>query len=76
MNQLGFTKQSKARKQLLSKDTNKSCAKTTELILLDQLVQVDAEQFKDETQVLPVNESIFQPQQMMIVVLVHLLVQL
>lgn len=34
--------------QLLSKNPNESRAEASELVLLDQLVQVDAQQFEDQ----------------------------
>jgi hypothetical protein len=76
VDQLCLSQQSKTVDQLLSENAYKGRGQSAELILLDQLVKVDAEQLEDQTQVLPVDEGILQSQQMVVVVLVHLLVQL
>lgn len=62
--------------ELRSEDLNELCAKTLELILLDQLVEVGREQFEDEAQVIFVDERISQPENVVLVVRIALLVQL
>ncbi len=62
--------------ELRSEDLNELCAKALELILLDQLVEVGREQFEDEAQVIFVDERISQPENVVLVVRIALLVQL
>ena len=76
MNQTGLVEQSQAVEQLLGEYANKSSTETTELVLLNQLVQIDAEQLEYQTKMLSMNECIFKPQQVVIVVLIKLGVQL
>ena len=76
MNQACLVEQAQSVEQLLCEHADERRTKTAELVLLDQLVQVDTQQFKHETQMLSVDESILKPQEVVIVVLVHLLVQL
>jgi hypothetical protein len=61
---------------LLGKNTDESRAQTTKLVLLDQLIKIDTEQFKDQTEMLPVDESILQTKQVVVVVLVIFAVKL
>lgn len=72
MNESGLVEEGKAVEQLLGKDSDQRRAETTELILFDELIQVDAEQFKDEAQMLAMDESILQPQKVVIVIFVEL----
>lgn len=76
MDQFGLAKQCQAIEQLLRKYSHECGTQTTELVLLDQLVQVNAEQLKDKAKMLPVDERVLQAQEMVVVVFVHLLVQL
>ena len=76
VDQAGLVQKRQPVQELLSEDPDQSCAKTTELVLLDQLVQVDTEELEDQTQVLFVYEGVFQPQQVMIIVLVELGIKL
>lgn len=76
MNQPRLVEQRKPVKQLLGKDSDQRRAQPAELVLFDELVQVDAQQLEDQAQMLPVNECILEPEQMMIVVLVELGVEL
>ena len=71
-----LVQETKGVQELLSKHPHKRGTQPSELILLDQLVKVDAEQFETQTEVLPVNEGILQPKEMMVVVLVKLVVEL
>jgi hypothetical protein len=71
VDQFRLVQQTQTIQKLLCKDAHQRGAQTSELILLDQLVQVDRQQLKDQAQVLFVDESILQPQNVMIVVLVH-----
>lgn len=76
MYQPRLVQQTKRIEQLLRKDPNQRRTQSTELILLDELVEVDTQQLKDQTQMLLVNESILQSQNMMIVMLIKLTVKL
>ena len=71
MYQLRLTQQTKPIQQLLREDPHKRCAQPSELVLLDQLVQIHRQQLKHKTQMLPVNESVLQPQNVVVIVLVH-----
>ena len=76
MDQPGLVQEAETAQKLLCKDANESGAQPPELVLLDQLVQVDAKQLEDETEMLSVDEGILQSEQVMIVVFVELAVQL
>lgn len=76
MYQPSLVEESQAVQELLSKHPHQCGTKTPELILLDQLIEVDAEQLKDQTQVLLVYECILESQQVVIIVLVELRVEL
>jgi hypothetical protein len=60
----------------LSEHANQSSAESSELVLLDKLVKIDAKELKNQAKMLAVNESVFKSQQMMVVVLVKLRVEL
>lgn len=62
MDQPGLVQETQAVEKLLSKHTNKRRAEAAELILLDQLIQVDTEQLKNETEMLTVDEGVLQSQ--------------
>lgn len=62
--------------QLLCEHAHERCAETPELVLFDQLVEIDAQQFENKAQMLPVYERVLQTQDMVVVVLVELRVQL
>ena len=49
-------------RRLLCKDADERRTKPSELILLDQLIQVDAKKLEDKTQMLAVYERVFQAQ--------------
>ena len=76
MDESGLVQQCQTIEQLLGKYSNQCCTKTTKLILLNELVKVDAEQLEHKTEVLSVNECVFESQKMMIVILVKLRVEL
>lgn len=57
--------------ELLRKHTDECSTQSAELILFDELVQIDTEQFKHQAQMLSVNECVFQPQEMVVIVLVQ-----
>ena len=59
MDQSRLIEQGKPIQQLLRKDADQGRAQASELVLLDQLVQVDTKQLEDQAQVLPMNEGIF-----------------
>lgn len=61
---------------MLREYSNECRAQSAELVLLDELVKVHAEQLKHQTQMLPVNEGIFQAQNVVVIVLVVLAVEL
>jgi hypothetical protein len=46
------------------------------LVLLDQLVQVDTEQFEDETEMLSMDECVFEAEEMVVIVFVEFCIQL
>jgi len=71
VNQSRLAQKAKAVQQLLCKHSHKGGAETSELVLLDQFVQVDRQQFKDKTKMLSVDECVFEAENMMVVVLVH-----
>lgn len=71
-----LAQQTQAVKQLLRKDPHEGSAQASELILLYQFVEIDREQFKHKTQMLPVNEGILEPQNVVVVVLVHTAIEL
>jgi hypothetical protein len=76
MNEPRLVQETKGVQKLLSKHPDKSRAQPSELVLLDELVQIHTEQLEDETKMLLVNEGVFQPQDVVIVVLVELAVEL
>lgn len=76
MNESRLVQKGEAVEQLLGKDSDQGGAEATELVLLDELVQIDTKQLEDKTEVLPVNECIFQSQEVMIVVFVEFCVEL
>lgn len=76
VDQSRLAQQAETVQKLLSKDSHESGAKTSELILLDQLVQIDREELKHQTQMLPVDERVLESHDVMIVVLVHTAVKL
>jgi hypothetical protein len=57
---------------LLCEHSHKSSAETTELILLDELVKVDTQQLENKAQVLTMDESILQTEEMVIIMLIEL----
>jgi hypothetical protein len=76
MNQSRLVQERKTCEQLLGKYSHQCGAQASELVLLDQLVEIDAQQFKDKTQMLSVYKSILQSQEVMVIILIHLLIQL
>lgn len=76
VNQARLVEQCKTIEKLLSKDADQSGAESSELVLLDKLVQVDAEELKHQAKMLTVDECVLQAQKMMVVVLVELRVEL
>lgn len=76
MDQMSLVQKAQGIQQLLCKDTDESGAQSSELVLLDQFIQIDTEKFKGKTEVLPVNEGVLQTQKMVIVVLVVFAIQL
>lgn len=61
---------------MLGEYAHESGRETAELVLLDELVQIDTEKFKDEAQMLSVNKGIFKSEEVVVVVLVELRIQL
>jgi hypothetical protein len=76
VDQAGFAKQTQAAQQLLGEDSHKSGAQSSELVLLDELVQVDRQQLEYQTQVLFVDECILESENVVVIVLVHASVEL
>ena len=58
MDEPGLLKDCEGIEKLRSEDLDKLRAKTLELVLLDQLVQVGREELKNETQVVFVDERV------------------
>lgn len=56
-----FVQQTERIEKLLGEDSNEGRAQAPELILLDELVQVDAEQLEDKAEVLLMDEGILEP---------------
>jgi len=76
MDQSSLIEQRQTIEELLGKDTDQSRAETAELVLLDELVQVDAEQFEDETEMLAVDEGIFEAEEVVVIVFIELCIEL
>lgn len=62
--------------QLRREDLHELCAEPLELVLLDKLVEIRRKQLEHETQVILVDEGVPQPQNVMLVVRIALVVQL
>lgn len=58
MDQMSFIQKTQRIQQLLCKDANERCAQPAELILLDEFIKIDAEQFKGQAEMLSVDECI------------------
>ena len=71
-----LVQQGQAIQQLLCKDPDQGGAEAAELVLLDELVQIDAQQLEHQAQVLAVDEGVLESQEMVVVVLVQLGVEL
>lgn len=56
--QPGLIQERESCQELLGEDSHKCRAQTAELVLLNELVQVDAQQLENETQMLSVDESV------------------
>lgn len=76
MDQPRLVQQGQTIEQLLGKDAHKSRAQAAELVLLDEFVEVYAQQLKHQAQVLPVDEGVLEPQEMVVIVLVQLRIEL
>ena len=76
VNKTSLVQQRQSVQQLLCKHTNQGCAKAPELILFDELVQVDTEEFENKAKMLPMDEGVLQTKNMVIVVFVELRVEL
>jgi hypothetical protein len=71
-----FVQQAQGIQQLLGKYPDKGSAQSTELVLFDQLIKINAEQFECKTQMLTVDECVLETKQVMVVILVILAVEL
>lgn len=60
MDEPRLVQQAKPVEELLGKDPDESRAQASELVLLDQLIEIDRQQLKDQAQMLSVDECIFQ----------------
>ena len=67
MNQPGVFEHRQAFEQLLRENLDELGTETLELVLLDQLVQVGRETFKDKTQVVLVGEGVVHSKDMIFV---------
>lgn len=76
MDQSRLVQEGQTVQQLLSENPYQRGTKTPELVLLDQLVQVDAKKLEHQAQVLPVDERVLESQQMVVVVLVEFRIEL
>ena len=76
MNKASLVQQREPIQKLLGKDTNKGCAQAPELVLLDEFIEINAQEFKHQAEVLSVNKSILEAEKVMVVVFVELGVQL
>ena len=76
MNQASLVKQREAVKELLSKNTDQSSAESSELVLLDELVKVNAQELENQAKMLAVDKCVLEPQKMVVVVLVEFRVEL
>lgn len=56
MDQSGVLEDSQSVKKLSHEDFDELGAQTLELILFDQLVEIGGQQFKDETEMVPVDK--------------------
>jgi len=71
-----LVQQTKCIQKLLSKYSNQGRTQSPKLILLDELVQVDAKKLKDQAKVLLVDKCVFQPQDVVIIIFVEFTVEL
>ena len=55
-----FVEKAQCVEQLLGEHSNKSSTEAAELVLLDKLVKIHTQQLKDKTQMLAVDEGVFQ----------------
>jgi hypothetical protein len=76
VDETGLVEERETVQELLRKDAHEGGAEAPELVLLDELVEVDAQQLKHEAQVLPVDERVLEAEQVVVVVLVELGVEL
>lgn len=76
MNQTCLVQKGQTIQELLCENPDQCGAKTPELVLLDQFIQIDAEKLKDQAQMLSMDESVLEPQEVMVVVFVKLGVEL
>ena len=76
MNQVSFIEKTQRIQQLLRKDANQGCTQSSELILFDQFVQVDAEEFECQAEMLSVDEGILESQEVVVIVLVIFTIEL
>jgi hypothetical protein len=76
MNQMSLVQKTQRIQKLLREDADECSAQASELVLLDELVKVDTEKFEGETQMLTMDKSILQTEEVVVIVLVVLAVQL
>ena len=76
MYETSFVQQAESVKKLLSKHPDQGCAEASKLVLFDQFVEIDAQQFENQAKMLSMNESIFQSKKMVVVVLIELCIKL
>ncbi len=60
----------------MCKYSDERCAKATKLVLFDEFIKIDAKKFKYKTEMLSMNESVLQTQDVVIIVLVELGIEL
>lgn len=71
-----FVQKAQSIQELLCEDADKRCTQPAELVLLDELVEVDAEELEGKTEMLAVNEGVLQAQEMVVVILIVFAVEL
>lgn len=71
-----FVQEAQGIQQLLCEDADQCRTQPTELVLLDELVEVDTEELKGKAEVLAVNEGVLQAQQMVVIILIVFAVEL
>lgn len=70
-----FVEEPQTIQKLLCKNADQCRTQPTELILLDELVEIYAEQLKHETQMLAMDKGVLEPEEVMVIVLIEFLIE-